>query len=265
MGILQPANPLAIGFYTIRDAARLIEVGSKTRIAGWLRGYPGREIDPLLARDFQPIEGKQELSFLDLMEVRFVEHFREQGVSVRALRQALQTARQIFGDDKPLVSQKIRFVTTEDRKNVFVEEALKPAAKETEDTRLWSLLNRQYEMYEFIMDRLARGVVFDPATQIATRWAPRPDEFPTIHVDPRVAYGQPALPSGYPTQVIYEAWQAEDEDYGTVADGFNIGLEDVQTAVMFERKIDAHQRNASVGAHLKLALISIFPSACATP
>jgi hypothetical protein len=34
----------------------------------------------------------QEVSFLDLVEVRFVEHFREVGVKVRTLRRALEAA-----------------------------------------------------------------------------------------------------------------------------------------------------------------------------
>jgi uncharacterized protein (DUF433 family) len=191
-----------------------------------------------LARDFPPIDGKEELSFLDLMEVRFVEHFREQGVSVRALRRALQTAREVFKDEKPLASRKVIFRTTEDRKNVFVEEAFKPAAKETDDTRLWSLLNRQYEIYDFIISRLERGVVFDPQTEMATTWTPRPAEFPNITIDPKIAYGHPALPSGFPTQVIYDAWNAEDQDFGSVSDWFEIPLNQVQDAISFERLIN---------------------------
>jgi hypothetical protein len=230
-------NPLARGFYTVKDAARLIEAGSARRIIGWLRGYPKSHVGPLLVRDFQPIDGREELSFLDLMEVRFVEHFREQGVGVRALRAALTSAREVFKDEKPLASRRIRFVTTEDRKNLFSEEILKPAAKATEDTRLWSLLTRQYEIYELIMHRLARGVVFDPSTEIANQWVPRPEQFPTILLDPKIAYGQPALPSGFPTQMIYESWQAEDEDYGAISDWYDMPLEDVRIAVAFEQFI----------------------------
>jgi uncharacterized protein (DUF433 family) len=238
-------NPLARGFYTVNDAARLIEAGRARRIMGWFRGYPRSQVGPLLVRDFQPIGGHEELSFLDLMEVRFVETFREAGVGVRALRQALVTARDVFKDEKPLVSARIRFVMTKDRKNLFSEEVLKPVAKATHDTRLWSLLTRQYEMYTFIMDRLERGVTFDPQTDLANQWTPRPDRFPDIIIDPRIAYGQPALPNGFPTQTIYESWRAEDEDYGSVSDWFDIPLTDVQSAVAFEQYLNSQAATAT--------------------
>lgn len=106
MGNMKPINPLAAGFYTISDAARLIEVGSARRILGWLRGYPKRRIGPLLNRDFMPIGGHEELSFLDLMEIRFVEYLREQGVKVQTLRKALENARIVFKEEKPLASEK---------------------------------------------------------------------------------------------------------------------------------------------------------------
>jgi hypothetical protein len=45
-----PPNPLARGFYTVGEAARLIEVGNARRIHHWLRGYPGSGAGPLLKR-----------------------------------------------------------------------------------------------------------------------------------------------------------------------------------------------------------------------
>ena len=65
-------NPLARGFYSVKDAARLIENARARRIYGWLKGYPDRDIGPLLERDYTPINDRQELSFLDLIEVRFL-------------------------------------------------------------------------------------------------------------------------------------------------------------------------------------------------
>lgn len=238
-------NPLARGFYTVQDAARLIEVGSTRRILGWLRGYPKSQTGPLLMRDFQPIGGREELSFLDLTEVRFVEHFREQRVAMRTLRRALVTAREVFKDEKPLASRRIQFVTTVDRKNLFSEEVLKPAAKATDDTRLWSLLTKQYEIYELIMHRLERGVRFDPKTELANGWAPRPEKFPAITIDPKIAYGQPALPNGFPTHTIYESWEAEGQDYGSVSDWFDMPLDDVQMAVAFEQHINNQAKAAA--------------------
>jgi uncharacterized protein (DUF433 family) len=228
-------NPLARGFYTVRDAARLIEVGSAPRIRGWLSGYPRRKAGALLIRDYKPIDKVQELSFLDLMEVRFVEHFRAIKVKPQTLRRCLQTARERFKEDKPLLKQGVLFIPTDDRRNIVVEEVLKPAAEENNDTALWNLLDRNYEFNNFIEGHLARGLTFDPKTELTATWAPRASEFPEIIIDPAVAYGQPVVPKQIPTAMLFEAWEAEDGDAATVADWFNIPTDQVQMAVGFEQ------------------------------
>lgn len=228
-------NPLARGFYTVRDAARLIEVGDARRIHGWLRGYPGRKAGPLLVRDYQPLCKTQELSFLDLMEVRFVEHFREIGVKPQTLRRCLETARAKFNEDKPLLKQGVLFIPTDDRRKVVVEEVLKPAAEENADTALWNLVDRNYEFNQFIERHLARGLTFDPKTELTSAWAPRARDFPEIIIDPAVAYGQPVVPKHIPTATLFEAWEAEQGDAATVADWFNIPTSQVQMAVGFEQ------------------------------
>lgn len=238
-----PMNPLARGFYTVRDAARLIEVGDARRIHGWLRGYPGRKTGPLLIRDYQPLGKTQELSFLDLMEVRFVEHFREIGVKPQTLRRCLETARAKFNDDKPLLKQGVLFIPTDDRRKVVVEEVLKPAAEESADAALWNLVDRNYEFNQFIERHLARGLTFDPKTELTSAWAPRAKDFPEIIIDPAVAYGQPVVPKHIPTATLFEAWQAEDGDAATVADWFNIPTDQVQMAVGFEQLL-RHEEHA---------------------
>lgn len=228
-------NPLARGFYTVTEAARLIEVGSARRIYGWLEGYPRREIGPLLTREYQPIDRRQELSFLDLIEVRFVEHFREHNVKVSTLRNAIANARRVFKEEKPLASNRIVFVT--DGKDIFVEEVLKPTAKESNDTALWSLVTKQYEIYEFIRNRLIRSITFDLKTHLAKQWVPRPEQFPDIVIDPRIAYGQPIVPSKIPTGALFDAWEAEGHDTNAVAQWFDVPAAEVALATDFERLI----------------------------
>lgn len=235
-------NPLSRGFYTVPDAARLIEVGSAARIRGWLSGYRQHGTGPLLQRDYAPIEGKQELSFLDLMEVRFVEHFRANGVKVRTLRAALEHARAVFNEDKPLLRRDILFLPTEDRKHLLVEEVMKRAATENDDRRLWNLVSKQYQFGEIVERTLARGLAFDPDTQLTSKWTPRPDRFPKIVVDPRVAYGQPSTPGRIATGSIFASWEAEGEEAPVVADWFNLPVGEVQMAVDFERSLIAERQ-----------------------
>lgn len=235
-------NPLARGFYTVQDAARLIEVGSAQRIRGWLNGYPRRRVGPLLVRDYQPVGAAQEMSFLDLMEVRFVEHFREIGVKAQTLRRCIEVARERFKEDKPLLKQGVLFIPTDDRRKVVVEEVMKPAAKENKDRRLWNLVDRNYEFDEFIEGHLARGLTFDPDTELAATWKPRARDYPDVIMDPAVAYGQPAIPRGIPTAALFDSWRAEGEDAAAVSDWFNVPVDQVEMAIGFEQLLKHEER-----------------------
>jgi uncharacterized protein (DUF433 family) len=225
-------NPLALGFYTVPEAARLIRVGSTQRIYGWLRGYSGREVGPLLTRDYDPINDVQELSFLDLMEVRFVEHFREHGVKVRSLRIASEKLRKEFRTKHPFALERVHLIA--DRADIFVDETLRASAVESGDRRLRSLLTDNYVMYEAIKQSLLPGVTFDSKSHLARDWIPRPQEFPRIKIDPKVAYGQPATPSGIPTGTLHDAWKAEQQDADAVAYWYGIPSPEVLEAVRFE-------------------------------
>jgi uncharacterized protein (DUF433 family) len=237
-------NPLAQGFYTVPQAARLIRVGSARRIHGWLRGYADRASGPLLQRDYQPIGETEELSFHDLMEVRFVEHFRDHGVKVRSLRLAAKRLRDELKTKHPFASSRV--LLTADKSDVYVKEVLLQAAQEADDVRLRSLTTNNYVMHEIIKKSLLPGVEFNPATELASRWRPIPDKFPKIIVDPRIARGQAALPKGIPTETLYDAWRAENRDEDAVAYWYDIPSTDVMQAVKFEQALDEDlQRRAA--------------------
>ena len=237
-------NPLAQGFYTVPQAARLIRVGSARRIYGWLRGYPGRDVGPLLHRDYKPIGDHEELSFHDLMEVRFVEHFREHGVKVKSLRIAARKLRNELNTPHPFASQKVLLIA--DPADVYVKEALREGADAADDPRLRSLVTDNYVMYEAIRQALLPGVEFNPTSDLASRWKPIPDKFPKVVVDPRIAAGQPALPKGIPTETLYDAWKAEHKNIDTVAYWYELPTTDVLQAVKFEQALDdALQRRSA--------------------
>ena len=235
-------NPLARGFYTVPQAARLIRVGSTNRIYGWLRGYPDRQVGPLLERDYRPIADNEELSFLDLMEVRFVETFREHGVKLRSLRLAAQRLREEFKAAHPFAQDRVVLVA--DKADVLVEEVLRDSASKTEDPRLRSLLTRNYVMYEAIKQSLIPGVRFDVNTHLAREWAPIPDRFPKIIMRPQVAYGQPAGPSRVPTAVLFDAWRAENDNADAISHWYEVPLAEVIEAINFEQQLDRQRHEA---------------------
>src|SRR5690606_28679409 len=140
--------------------------------------------------------------------------FLSNGIKSRSLRVALKNARRVFGTDKPLASANIKIRSEKGVQDIFVEEGLKPAAEVAGDTKLWSLVTKNYVQYETIRQSLDLGVVFDPKTSMARQWIPRQRDFPEVIIDPRVAYGRPVTPSSVPTKTIWESWVAEDEDFG---------------------------------------------------
>jgi len=233
MGVVQaidrvPSDPVAGGFYTVREAARLLAIAQPAKITGWLRGYPGRETSPVIQRQYEPIDAAQELGFWDLIEVRFVEHFRKQGVSLQSLRRAAATARDLWKQRHPFATSNAKYLT--DRREIFMH-----TAQDTGDKVLLNLVTDQFEMYTILESVLAKGLAFDPATGLAREWRPKPKEFPHVGLTPLLAYGQPAiLPEGVPTLAIYKTWKAEDGSYAATADWFEIAEELAREAVEFE-------------------------------
>lgn len=242
MNVHQPSQ-LARGFYTVSEAARLIRVGSPQRIYGWLKGYPGRQVGPLLSRDYEPIDDLQELSFLDLMEVRFVEHFREHGVRVRSLRRAAEALRTEYDTSHPFALSKVLLAA--DKADVFVVETFRKAAEAEGDPRLRSLTTKNYVMYEAIRQTLVPGIEFDAKSHLARQWAPMPEKFPDIVVNPLRAFGRPVIPRGIPTETLLDAWTSEGERADPVAEAFGITVKEVVDAVSFERALDDPMQGAA--------------------
>jgi uncharacterized protein (DUF433 family) len=220
-------DPIAGGFYTVREAARLLNMPNAGMVAAWIKGR-GRAGAPVISRQYPPIGKSQELGFLDLIEVRFIEHFRKQDYSLQSLRKAAETARAELSCEHPFALYGARFIA--ERKNIFLA-----VAKSENDAKLLNLVTKQYGMYSVLEEVLSRGLTFDPTSGLAMRWRPREKEFPHIIVDPRIAYGQPALePVRVPTDAIFSAWKAEDGSYKAVSDWFEIDEGLAREAVEFE-------------------------------
>lgn len=227
----QNADPLIGGFYSAQDAARLLRIASVRRIKGWLAGYGGAT-GPILERDYEPVGGKQALSFWDLIEVRFLDYFRQQGLSLQTLRKVAIKARQDLNARHPFAVYTVRFVT--DRKRIFAT-----VAEEEKDTRAWDIATSQYEMYETIERSLAKNVEFNPSSGLAQRFFPLPD-IRAVFVHPSYAYGKPVVGEmGVPTAALFRMWEAERGNKRRVADAFGVSEQDVATAVEFEMEMAA--------------------------
>lgn len=220
-------DQLAGGFYTVREAARLLNMQNSGVIAAWLKGR-GRKGAPVIHRQYAPIGKTQELGFLDLIEVRFIEHFRRRDYSLQSLRKAAETAREELKCEHPFALYGAKFVA--ERKNIFLA-----VAKSEKDSKLLNLVTKQYAMYAVLEDVLSRGLSFDPTSGLTERWRPKEKEFPRVIVDPRIAYGQPVVESArVPTDAIFAMWNAESGNYKAVADWYEIDEALAKEAVEFE-------------------------------
>ncbi len=94
------------GVYSLAEAERLTKVPQQ-RIKRWTVGYvyrykgEERYTAPVIATELEPIDGTPVLDFSDLLEVRFLNAFREHGVGWKAIRIAAQRAKELLGRHRP--------------------------------------------------------------------------------------------------------------------------------------------------------------------
>lgn len=222
--------------YPLSRAARL--VGTDLRTARrWLRGYSWKYMDgrrasgplwPLEYATDDDLGAEQVLSFRDLLELRTVSRFIQQGVSLRVVRATIDVAREVLGD-YPLHSQK--FVT--DGRKIFLD-----AVNLAGGTELLDLKARQYTIEAVIRPSLIEGIEYGD-NAVALRWFPNPKQR-AIVLDPRVQFGEPIVAaSGVPTNTLAAAYFAEGKDSGRVARLYRVTPQAVKAAVAFEHRLAA--------------------------
>jgi uncharacterized protein (DUF433 family) len=222
-----PADVLAGGFYTVAEAARLLGLESPQRVARWLSGP-----EPVILRQYEKLGTQHEIGFLDLLEVRFIEHFRRRGISLQSLRRCAQNARAALGMDHPFATSDVKFQT--DRKRVFLE-----TAEQTGDRKLLDLMVNQYAIYPVIESFLARDLTFD-ASGLALEWRPDTSHYPDVAINPLHAFGRPAVADSHvPTAAVFNLFNAEKGNIAVVARWFGLTENETRQAVEFESGLAA--------------------------
>lgn len=225
-------NLFGVGIYSVAEASRLTGV-SPGRIRRWLRGYAftskgfDHQSPPVWLPSLPTIGGRLALSFLDLIEVRFVDAFRKHGVSWSTIRRAEQRARDEFGTTHPFSSR--RFKT--DGRSIF--------AVVQEDHGEHALLDIVRSQYAFvrILSPYLKGLDFSDGDQ-PLRWWPLGDRR-RIVLDPDRSFGQPIVAGeGVPTAVLARAFETE-KSVEAVAQWYDVAPRSVRDAVEFEEKIAA--------------------------
>jgi hypothetical protein len=110
--------PLGIGFYTVPEASRLLKT-SALNIRRWIGGYGYwdesrlRSMPPLWTPQLPSFGGHLELSFRDLIELRFVTEFITAGLGIKTIRRCLEHARELVKLRAPTHSQRSAFERTD--------------------------------------------------------------------------------------------------------------------------------------------------------
>lgn len=220
---------LGIGCYTVPEASRLLNIPSRN-INRWLGGYRYRERDrvvampPLWIPELPVYEHHIELSFRDLIELRFIKAFLDAGLGLRTIRICLEFAKECVADERPFSTRKFQT----DGKTIFLE-----SAQRSGDAELLDLKNKQYAIKD-VIDRTFRDLEIE-ADAVARWWPFRGKR--TIVVDPQRAFGQPiAAGSGIPTVTLAEAVRAEGS-INRVGRLFEVPAAVVRDAIGFETSL----------------------------
>ncbi|WP_375460886.1 hypothetical protein [uncultured Enterovirga sp.] len=216
-----------------RDAARVDRRISRQTLSRWLRGYDfraGDEVghsDPLWLPDYANDDDLLELSFRDLIELRFVKAFRDLGLALPTIRECLRRAVEEVGDERPFSTRRFRT----DGKTIFLDI--------TRDVREGELvdLRRRQGVFRSVVEPSLRDLEFD--ADVVARWFPLGTGQRSIVVDPTRAFGRPvAAESGVPTEVLAHAMTVEGSPE-RVARLYEVSAKVVRDAIQFERALAA--------------------------
>jgi uncharacterized protein (DUF433 family) len=234
---------LGRGIYSAREGVKLLNFGrrdAETRravspetVARWLRGYAYRvdgelrHSEPLWRPDYANDDDQLELSFRDLIELRFVKAFRDLGLTLPTIRECFRRAVEEVGDERPFSTRKFRT----DGKAIFLD-----VTRGVDEGELIDLKRRQ-QVFRAVVEPSLRDLEFD--ADVVARWYPLGPTRRNIVIDPARAFGRPlAADAGVPTQVLANAVRVEGS-VEKAARVYEATPAAVRDAVDFERKLAA--------------------------
>jgi uncharacterized protein (DUF433 family) len=234
---------LGRGVYSASEALRLINFRrqyeasprsiSRQTVTRWVRGYQYsrkgviHHSDPLWKPDYVNDDDTIELSFRDLIELRFVKAFRDVGLSLPTIRECFSRAVEAVRDPRPFSTQKFRT----DGRTIFLE-----ITHDIREGELLDLKRRQVAFHRMVAPSL-HDLEFD--AEIVARWYPLGMSRKSIVVDPKRAFGRPIVSEGgVPTEILSQAIEIE----GTperVAKLYEVPVSAVRDAHSFQQRLAA--------------------------
>ncbi|MER2267062.1 hypothetical protein [Methylobacterium oxalidis] len=223
-------NLVGIGLYTPAEAGRLLRI-SPAKISRWLRGHDanGKHYDPLWQPQVDLGDEGFALGFRDLQEVRVAATFIAKGLSAQRVRQAIELAREIIKDDRPLSTARFK----SDGRTVFLQ-----VAEADGQTKLIDLFKKQFA-FEAILEKSLIHLDYDEAG-IPSRWWPL-GRSRSVVIDPARSFGQPIeAETSVPVEALATAAEAEGSPEAA-ARAWDVPVRAVKRAVAFRREMDMRQ------------------------
>lgn len=230
---------IGVGIYSVPEASNLTKI-SAGRIRRWLRGHSysspigtKHASSAVFAADLAPIDHALALSFLDLMEVRFVDAFITHGVSWKNLREAHRRAREAVGHAHPFTTGKFHT----DGRRILLD-----LAQNQRDGALLDIVKDQYAFKRLVVPFLKNVDFATSATRQALRWWPL-GKRRQIVLDPHRSFGQAIVArEGVPAAVLARAYEAEAavepaDAVVRVARWFRVERDSVRDAVAWETNL----------------------------
>jgi uncharacterized protein (DUF433 family) len=219
------------GVYTLSEAQHLTSIPYRS-IARWTRGYSfkyrgtNRYSPPVIAMDQKTLDGHLILNFLDLIEVRFLNAFRQHGVSWNAIRISAQRAKELLQVTHPFSTKNFKT----DGRSILAD-----FVAETGDRVLLDLVKNQYEFKKVISPYLYGGLEFGRSHE-PVRWYPL-EKNKSVVIDPSRGFGAPILNRyGISTRIIYQTYLGSDS-YLITANWYDVDETSVRNAVSYEKSL----------------------------
>lgn len=218
-----------IGAYTALEASRMVGMSQAT-LRRWLLGYrhDNKDEPALWQPQYEPDEDGVLLGFRDLVEARIINALRKRRIGLTTIRQCIERARVIVGDERPFSTQQFRT----DGKTIFLEITRNIDEPEFID------LKKSQGVFKRVVEPSLEDLDFGPAG--AERWWLLHGK-KTVVADPARSFGQPILADpGISTARIAEIVAAEGS-VDQAAKVYDIKPKLIRDALEYEASLGARK------------------------
>lgn len=210
------------GVYSFSDAAILTRL-KYSRVREWFSSRSSTNLGSIFQSDFTGHTSQPLISFLDLVDVFIAGQLREYGISLQTLRRVYKTLQQDLGVEHPFGRREL----LTDGRRVFVAGLDSKGKQEVVE-----VLTRQ-KAFPLVILPFLKKLDFDKTSRLATKW----NIAKGVVVNPGICFGQPIVEAkGIPTNLIAKAVLANGNDLHTVADWYGMTIDQVFSAIHFEKQ-----------------------------